>query len=94
MRSFPTAAHEQLIASQEAVDDLKRGASDIAQDLTGWLPHARIKDGWNRSQPACREMGSVKLPPSNRGDRTPVELFVEGIRAWKPGVRVLLAVKR
>lgn len=29
----------------------------------------------------------------NRGDSTPVELFVEGIRAWEPGIRVLLAVK-
>lgn len=28
-----------------------------------------------------------------RGDSTPVELFVRGVRVWEPGIRVLLAVK-
>lgn len=27
----------------------------------------------------------------NRDDSTPVELFVQGIRAWEPGWRMLLA---
>jgi hypothetical protein len=34
------------------------------------------------------------LSQTSRGDRTPIELVVEGIRAWEPGIRVLLAVKR
>ena len=29
----------------------------------------------------------------NRGDRTPVELFVEGVRVWELGLRWLLAGK-
>lgn len=29
----------------------------------------------------------------NRGDSTPIELFVQGILSWGPETRVLLAVK-
>jgi hypothetical protein len=28
-----------------------------------------------------------------RGDGTPVELFVDGIRAWEPGIRALITLK-
>ncbi len=36
---------------------------------------------------------TFKLGQINRGDSTPIELFVQGIRSWGPETRVLLAVK-
>lgn len=27
----------------------------------------------------------------NRGDSTPIELFLEGVRVWEPGIRRLLS---
>lgn len=29
----------------------------------------------------------------NQGDSTPVELFMEGVRGWEPGIRRLLSAK-
>lgn len=29
----------------------------------------------------------------SRGDRMPIELFMEGVRVWEPGIRRLLSAK-
>lgn len=31
--------------------------------------------------------------PKSRGDSTPFELFLDGVRAWEPGIRRLLSAK-
>jgi hypothetical protein len=30
---------------------------------------------------------------TNRGDSTPIELFLEGVSVWEPGIRRLLSAK-
>ncbi|QOJ17848.1 MAG: hypothetical protein HRU76_09755 [Phycisphaeraceae bacterium] len=41
----------------------------------------------------CDELVEGLDLSNNRGDSTPIELFVQGIRSWGPETRVLLAVK-
>jgi hypothetical protein len=40
---------------------------------------------------ACGYVFANLFSSENRSDRTPVELCVEGIRAWEPGIKGLLA---
>lgn len=57
-------------------------------------PSARAKnDSSNAQERRPRESRTCGASRVNRGDRTPVELFVQGIRAWEPGIRGLLAVE-
>lgn len=57
-----------------------------------------VKTGPGKDPPRERTRPRRLPRPSrriaNRGDSTPVELDVEGIRAWEHGMRALLAVKR
>jgi hypothetical protein len=49
-----------------------------------------IGSGMDTSKRCADVPSPVKLPPCNRGDSTPIELFLEGVRVWEPWICRLL----
>ncbi len=48
---------------------------------------------FNLSKTKAPQVLDLRALCGNRGDSTPIELFVQGIRSWGPETRFLLAVK-
>lgn len=49
-----------------------------------------------RTAPALARVGDddiKRVPFESRGDSTPIELFLEGVRVWESGIRRLLSDK-